>query len=231
MAKFLRGALVEYGGNLLGPIPNVVVFQFNPEQLARTITIPTPPAATGGTDQRRTVETGQTATPPTETLTITANFSAADDLGRGGALSAVPRVFGIGPQLAALEKMVYPPSQVGGLIGAAIDAIGSAISGSAGSPPTRTVPRERLPRVLFIWGLTRILPVRITSMTLTEQQFDFLLNPVQAQVQIGLAVAGTPPAGDLVAKGALTYSQGVKDAQAMLNLVKTIELMMDMIPF
>jgi len=69
MAKFLRGALVEYGGNLLGPIPNVVVFQFNPEQLARTITIPTPPAATGGTDQRRTVETGQTATPPTETQT------------------------------------------------------------------------------------------------------------------------------------------------------------------
>jgi hypothetical protein len=126
---------------------------------------------------------------------------------------------------------VYPPSQVGGLIGAAIDAIGSAISGSVGSPATRTVPRERLPRVLFIWGLTRILPVRITSMTLTEQQFDFLLNPVQAQVQIGLAVAGTPPAGDVVAKGALTYSQGVKDAQAMLNLVKAVELVVDMIPF
>ena len=40
MAKFLRGALVEYGRSLLGPIPNVVVFQFNPEQLARTLTIP-----------------------------------------------------------------------------------------------------------------------------------------------------------------------------------------------
>jgi len=93
------------------------------------------------------------------------------------------------------------------------------------------VPRERLPRVLFIWGLTRILLVRITSMTLTEQQFDFLLNPVQAQVQIGLAVAGTPPAGDTVAKGALLYSQGVKDAQAALNLVKAVELVVDMIPF
>jgi len=151
MAAFLRGALVEYGGNLLGPIPNVVVFQFNPEQLARTITIPTPPTATGGMDQRRTVETGQAGAPPTETLTITAHFSAADDLGQGGAVSAVPRVFGIGPQLAALEKMVYPPAQVGGVLGAAIDAIGSAISGSAASPATRTVPRERLPRVLFIW--------------------------------------------------------------------------------
>ena len=39
----LRGALVEYGGDFLGPIPNLVVFQFNPEELARTINIPPPP--------------------------------------------------------------------------------------------------------------------------------------------------------------------------------------------
>ncbi len=228
MAKFLRGALVEYGGNLLGPIPNVVVFQFNPEQLARTLTIPASRAAAGASDQCRQVETGQTSAPPTESLTITAHFSAADDLGKGGVVSAIPRAFGIGPQLAALEKMVYPPSRIGGLVGAAIDAIGHAISGGSGS---LTVPRERLPRVLFIWGLTRILPVRINSMTLTEEQFDFLLNPVQAQVQIGLEVAGTPPADDGVARGALKYSQGVKDAQAALNLATTVELVVDMIRF
>jgi hypothetical protein len=105
---FLRGALVEYSGQLLGPIPNIVVFQFNPEQLSRTINIAEPPTPTTG---RRAVpqrEPAQTGTPPTESFTMTAHFSAADDLGAGGAVSAIPRVFGIGPQIAALEKMVYP---------------------------------------------------------------------------------------------------------------------------
>ena len=112
----------------LGPIPNIVIFQFNPEQLARTITIPQPPAPSASGRKQKT-ETGTTPAPPTESFTITARFSAADDLGRGGALSAVPRLFGIAPQLAALEKMVYPPKTPGGLIGAAIDAIGSALGG------------------------------------------------------------------------------------------------------
>ena len=228
MAKFLRGALVEYGRSLLGPIPNVVVFQFNTEQLARTLTIPGSGASASANDPCRTVETGQTSAPPTETLTITAHFSAADDLGKGGAVSAIPRVFGIGPQLAALERMVYPPSRIGELIGAAIDRIGHAITRTS---HTSTVPRERLPRVLFIWGPARILPVRISSMTLTEQQFDFVLNPVQAQVEIGLEVAGTPPDDDLVARGALKYSQGMKDAQAALNLATNVELVVDMIRF
>ncbi len=230
MPVLLRGALVEYGGELLGPIPNVVVFQFNPEQLARTINIPQR-RTESNTEQRRSVETGQTAAPPVETFSITAHFSAADDLGKGGAVAAIPRVFGIGPQLAALEKMVYPASQPGGLIGAAIDAIGNALSGGGDEPATRNVPPEMVPRLLFIWGLTRVLPVSIESMRITEQKFDFLLNPVQAQVEIGLAIAGTPPDDDPIAKGALTYSQGVKDAQAMLNLAKAVELVVDIIPF
>ena len=225
----LRGALVEYGMSLLGPIPNVVVFQFNPEQIVRTIqstpaAAATPDASSRGT--RRSVETGQTAAPPVETFTVTAHFSAADDLGSG---SPLPRAFGIGPQLAALEKMVFPPSALGGAIGAALDAVGGAISGGASA--TRSVPRERLPRILFIWGLTRVVPVRIQSLRITEQKFDFLLNPVQAQVEIGLAIAADPPADDTVARGALGYSQSVKDAQAALNLVKAVELVADMIPF
>jgi hypothetical protein len=229
MAMLLRGVLVEYSGAFLGPIPNIVVFQFNPEQLARTITIP--PRNDSNDAQRPQRETGATVAPPTESFTITAHFSAADDLGRGGALSAIPRVFGIGPQLAALEKMVVPPKTPGGLIGAAIDAIGSALSGDDEKPATRLVPRERVPKILFIWGAARILPVSVTSMTITEQQFDFLLNPVQAEVAIGLEVASAPPDSDAVAQGALTYTNMVKDTQATLNLVKAAELALDIVPF
>lgn len=228
----LRGALVEYSGMFLGPIPNIVLFQFNPEQLARTIAIPARPTeGAGGAAQRPQREASAAAAPPTETFTVTARFSAADDLGQGGAVSAIPRLFGVGPQLAALEKMVYPPKTPGGIIGAAVDAVASALGGGSAEPATRPIPREQLPKILFIWGPSRVLPVSITSLTITEQQFDFLLNPIQAEVAIGLAVASQPPDDDIVAQGALTYTNMIKDTQATLNLAKAVELALDIIPF
>lgn len=228
----LRGALVEYSGEFLGPIPNLVVFQFNPEELARTITIPAPPEPVA-TNQARQSEPHATSTPPTESFTVTAKFSAADDLGKGGAVSAIPRVFGIGPQIAALEKMVYPAGPLSGLLGQAIDAIGDALGmGGDDKKPERAVPRQSLPRILFIWGYTRVLPVRIKSMTITEQKFDAFLNPVQVEVQIGLEVLSlAKTSSDKIGYGALTYSRGAKDAQAILNLAKAVELAADVIPF
>ncbi|KFN42203.1 hypothetical protein [Arenimonas oryziterrae] len=228
---FLRGALVEYSGDFLGPIPNLVIFQFNPEQLARSIEIPPPPtsSSSGGTRQR---EPDQAGTPPRESFTVTANFSAADDLGNGGIVSAIPRVFGIGPQLAALEKMVYPAGPLSGLLGGVTDAVGAAVASADGEPPEAPIPRQSIPRILFIWGATRILPVRIKSMTITEQKFDAFLNPVQAEVQIGLEVINfASTSTDTIGKGALTYSKGAKDAQAILNLGKAIELAVDIVVF
>lgn len=231
MSGMLRGALVEYGSNFLGPLPNVVVFQFNPEQLARKITIPQRGggAAAAGS---RTSERRQAEAPPLESFSVTAHFSAADDLGKGGAAAAIPRVFGIGPQIAALEKMVYPSNIPRGLPGQAIDATGDALDGGDDEAPERPVPREQLPRILLIWGLTRILPVTIETMTITEQRYDFLLNPVQAQVEIGLEVISDLSSGsDDIGEGALAYTQTVKEAQASLNLVKAVELVVDIIPF
>jgi len=173
------------------------------------------------------------AAPPTETFQITAHFSAADDLGKGGAAAAIPRLFGIGPQLVALEKMVYPSGGLfSGLIGEAIDAIGDALGLGGDTAATRAIPREPAPRILFIWGPARVLPVEIRSMSITEQKFDPFLNPVQAEVQIGMAVAIFPPdTDDKVGQGALTYTQTVKDAQAVLNLAMAIKLAVDIIPF
>lgn len=231
MALLLRGALVEYGSDFLGPLPNIVIFQFNPEQIARSINIPQRQASGSGRAARTPEPRGASA-PPTETFTLTAHFSAADDLGRGGALSAVPRAFGIGPQLAALEKMVYPTNILGGLLGQAIDAIGDLLGSEDDEEPTRPVPREQLPRILFIWGPARVLPVQVQSLSITEQKFDFLLNPVQAEVQLGLAIARFGRRStDKLGKGALDYTNAVKEAQAALNLVKAVELAVDIVPF
>lgn len=228
----LPGALVEYGTGTLGIPLNIVVFQFNPESITRTINLPT---ATTTSDPERTArrrEHGQLSAPPLETFEISAHFSAADDLGKGGAASAIPRLFGVGPQLAALEKMAYPSAGlISGLIGEAVDAVGDALGLGGDDDPTRSVPRQPAPRILFIWGPSRVVPVKIKSMVITEQKYDPLLNPVQAEVRIGLEIPNAPPPGDKVGEGAMTYTATVKDAQAILNLAKAVELAIDVIPF
>ena len=224
MTYLLKGALIEYGTDFLGPIPNVVIFQFNPESLTRVIEIPSRPV--GGMAR----ETGAAGTPPVEKFTVKAQFTAADQLNRGNILA---RTMGIGPQLAALEKMARPSGKLMGLLGAAVDAIGDALGvGGDSSDATQPIPREKYPRILFIWGLTRVLPVIIESLSITEQQYDALLNPVQAEVSLGLAVS--PPGNcsdDTIGKGAMEYSDIAKEAMAVLNLANTAELAVELIPF
>lgn len=224
MAYLMRGALIEYGTDFLGPIPNVVIFQFNPESLTRAIQIPPRPV---GAMSRETNAAGM---PPVEKFTLKAQFTAVDQLNGGNTLA---RTLGIGPQLAAIEKMARPSGKLMGLLGAAVDAIGDALGiGGDKSDATQPIPREKYPQILFIWGLTRILPVVIESLSITEQQYDSLLNPVQAEVSIGLAVS--PPGScstDVVGKGAMEYSGLAKEAMAIVNLANTIPLAVDLIPF
>jgi hypothetical protein len=222
MAHFIKGAMIEYGSDFLGPLPNVVIFQFNPESLTRTIQIP--PRPTGGSAR----ETTQAGEPSIEKISFKAQFSAADDLGTGNLLA---RTMGVGPRLAALEKMVHPAGPLSALIGAAIDAIGNAV-GAGGGDARQSIPRESYPRILFIWGPFRILPVVIESMAITELLYDFLLSPIQADVQLSLAVNQIDNCSDdVVGKGALEYSNLAKEAQAILNLANTIEQVAELVPF
>jgi len=231
MAWFMRGALVEYGSDFMGPVPNIVAFQFNPETISRTMNFP--PDASAIPAKSGQEEPNQASSPPTETFSITAYFSAADDMGGSAAEQIIPRLFGVGPQLAALEKMVYTEGgMISEAIGAAVDAIGDALGLGRDTDPTVPVPRQETPRILFIWGTSRILPVKITSMTIDEEKYDPLLNPVQAKVTIGLSILSFPDSSDdVVGMGALRYTQTVKDAQAVLNLVKAAEAAIDTVPF
>jgi hypothetical protein len=220
--SLLRGALIEYGTSLIGPIPNIVIFQFNPESLSRTLQIPARPT---GAAQRETTQAGEKTF---EKITFKAHFSAANMLDEDKELA---KLFGIGPQLAALEKMVLPSSKIAGLIGAAIDAIGDALGGGGDDAPAQPIPREKYPRILFIWGLTRVLPVTIDSMTISELEYDSILNPLRAEVDITLSVIAVDDCSDdVLAKGALEFSTIAKEAQAIANLANTAEQIVDLIP-
>ncbi|MDN3512401.1 MAG: hypothetical protein NG784_14010 [Candidatus Jettenia sp.] len=222
MPYLVRGALVEYGSDFLGPLLNAVTFQFNPESLSRAIQIPTRPT---GVASR---EIGQTGEVPVEKITFTAHFSAADQLDKG---DKTARAYGIGHQLAALEKMVHPKETVNGFVAKAVDEIGKLLSNIAGVTVTLPIPRENYPRTLFMWGQMRVLPVIIESMNITEQQYDQSLNPIQAEVSLGLNVITINSyIDDTVARGALTWSNLAKD-KAIENLVNTAKQGIDIIPF
>ncbi len=209
MPKYLRGALAEYKDDLSDSLSNVVTFQFNPENLTRTIQIQ--PQNTG-TQSR---EDRQAAEKPVEKISLTIHFTAAD---KRNEKDKVTMKHGVGPQLAALTKMANPvqEGQESSQQEGSGDAVGSEVTANSDSgDATQPTPRQQYPRVVFIWGEKRVLPVIIDSMTITEQQFDANLNPIQAQVALGLSVMTiTPYTEDQTARGAVEYSSNSTTAQA-----------------
>jgi hypothetical protein len=144
---------------------------------------------------------------------------------------------GVYSRIAALEMLLFPTAPPGGgLIGSVTAALG--LGGASASPdPTRQVPAAQLPTVLFIWGPGRIVPVRVTTLTITEKLYDAtLLNPTHVEAQVGLRVLTKEelayvdgPLGSL-AKIANTYSQGLREALALANLANAVESIIGMLP-
>jgi hypothetical protein len=167
----IRGALVAYDSPVLGVVPNVIVFQYNPEELTRSLRARSP---------WEYLERGQaqgdahvTSGPPVESISLSVEIDATDQLESNNPL-ALTR--GIQPALSALEVLMYPKSS---------QVLTNALRAAAG---VAAVTSEALPLVLFVWGLARVLPVRISSFSITEQAFDTSLNPIRAKVDLGLEV-------------------------------------------
>jgi hypothetical protein len=164
--KLLKGALVVYATTL--PVPSsIVVFQYNPDSMSRTL------FDESSGDDPRLPGGDPTAVlgPPVESFDLTVELDAADQLDAGDPLA---RNLGIHPALAALELLLYPPADV------IIRIKGLAKVGIANLTPAE------LPIVLLVWGLARVVPVRVTSVSVTETAFDEHLNPIQATVSLAM---------------------------------------------
>lgn len=207
--KTLRGAFVEYGLTLP---PAIVVFQFNPVQLARNRSLTfAAPAATGtpGTtlrtfhqryDDLTELRDAQQVTVSEQTIGFELRLDASDQLEDG---DPITEQFGVLPRLATLETMVYPKDE---------SLLGKAISALLGSPSGFSFTRSaNPPLILFIWGRTRVLPVNINSMNITETEFSTVLNPVRATVAVNLTVIeGKSPL--------YLYSKAAQEVMSALNL-------------
>jgi hypothetical protein len=164
--RLLKGAII--GADKFNPLASVIVFQYNPDTMTRKLEART---STGESADRS--ESLRLAGPPKETITISLEIDATDQLETANPLAVAT---GINPTLAALEMLFYPKS---------IQVIANFAVAQTGF--LEIIPTEA-PLTLFVWGPTRVLPVRITSFSITEEAFDTLLNPTRAKVDLTMQV-------------------------------------------
>jgi hypothetical protein len=237
--KLLKGALVEFSERFIGPIPNIIIFQYNPESLSRSLEVWQPPAPREDGEGEESAPSASTAQPsdPPESFTVELVVDATDDLEAGDPVAVVT---GVADRIAAMEMLLYP--QEGSLLGDLLGSVSVSISAggisAGGSAAAEAVPRGTVPIVLFVWGPGRIVPVRITSFSVDEQAYSPILYPIRAKVSIGLKIL-TPD--DLsghqdglakeIAIGAFNYTRTQKQVLAAANLANSVQSILGMLPF
>ncbi len=168
--RILKAGIVLLHPDSFAVLPNgIVLMQYNPDTLTRSLKIK---GIEEGADRSEALRlTG----PPTESIKIEAEIDATDQL-ENPQQNPNTVQYGIAPQLAALETMVYPTS--------ATLQNNYALSQQG----TLEIMPILAPMSLFVWGATRIVPVRLTEFSITEEAFDPALNPLRAKVSLGMNV-------------------------------------------
>jgi hypothetical protein len=165
-AKVMKGGIVAY--QLPQLFPTVIVFQYNPDEVTRSIQ---PQGSQGGGRGDANRVNG----PPQETLTLSVEIDAADQL-EHPSQNGVTVENGLHPVIAALERLVHPPFPM------VIANEALAFAGSA------FILGEQAPLSLLVWGPRRVLPVQIQSLSIKEEAFDQKLNPIRAKADLSLVV-------------------------------------------
>jgi len=165
MPRIRRAALVSFDpGN---PAAGVIPFQYNPAQLHRSLVPQLAPEDSGASQAQRI--TG----PPRESISLEVELDAAD-------LPAQPGVAGLNlglhPQLAALELLLYPK---------AATVLRNVILNRLG---VIEVLAPQAPLTVLVWGVKRVVPVRLVNFSVSEDAYDMDLNPSRATVSLSLEV-------------------------------------------
>ena len=197
--RLQKGALV--GLDPMNPLASVIVFQYNPEKLTRSLA----PQSAGTKAEGGTApgEALRLLGPPAETITLDVEIDATDQLEKAQPPTTTA---GIYPQLAALEMLLYPKSAL---------VIANEILLRVGI--IEVVPPET-PMAVLVWGPKRVLPVRLNTLSITEEMFDPNLNPIHAKATLGLRVLTYRDLGLLSPGGALFMAHQLgKERLATLN--------------
>ncbi len=172
--QLLKGALAVYDSDAAGTQPVVIVFQYNPAELSRDLSLRAPPRDPGNVGNARE-DVRRVLGPPLETISLSVELDAADQLEDPDGNKLVAEN-GLHPALAALEMLLYPP-------GVRVQEIEQQAAGGE----VQLSPTD-VPLVLLVLGKSRVAPVFLTKFSITEQAFDRSLNPIRAKVDLGMRV-------------------------------------------
>jgi hypothetical protein len=175
--RLVRGGIVTMDPDT-SAVRGVIALQYNPDSLSRTLQIQ---AVQGGQDGVR-VDALRLRGPAIETIKIEAELDATDQLEFPNQNSTAVQ-FGLHPQLAQLEMLVNPSVET--LL---------ADDNLANSGTLEIIPLEQ-PLTLFVWSKSRVVPVRLTDFSITEETFDVNLNPIRAKVSLGMRVLNVDDLG------------------------------------
>lgn len=213
----LSGALIVLTDTAIVPMPSMIAFQYNPATVSRSIDPYKPEGKEGETYAG--VARAQPG-PPTETISLTLELDATDYLEDPGN-HPVGSLVGVSSPIASLEKIMHPT-------GAVLDAVIGAITSALGLGGPSAVPRSQVPVVLFFWGPSRIVPVRVTSLTIEEQGHTPLLYPVLATARLSMRVLapsdfpGTTSIAEKIAIAAYEWTSLNRDLVSAAGLVDTV---------
>ena len=201
--RLIKGAIV--GFDLFNPLASVIVFQYNPDTMTRTLAAQTSGGRSAGTGRAEPLRlTGA----PQEDITLKVEIDATDQLEEGNEVAAS---MGVYPQLSALEMLLYP-KLASVVINTALLAVG-----------TIEILPPQAPLTVLIWGPGRIVPVQLTSFSITEDAYDENLNPIRATVNLGLRVLSYNDFTPTHPGFALFMAhQAVKEAMAVVGSVGNI---------
>ncbi len=174
--RLLKGGIVlldPENGKVLRSIP----LQYNPDSLSRSLLV----QGVGG-EGGDPLEALRLKGPPVETIKVEAEIDATDQLEFPDS-NKTAADYGIHPQLAELEVLVYPSS----------DQLKNAEQ-QAKSGRLEIAPAEA-PLTLFMWSKSRVMPVRLTEFSITEEAFDTSLNPIRAKISLGMRVLSVNDVG------------------------------------
>jgi len=175
--KLIKGVLVVLD-EASGTVKRTIALQYNPDSLTRSYQV----QGAGGEGGSERAQPFRLKGPAVESIKLEAEIDATDAL-EHPEQNANAVQFGIAPQLAVLEGLVNPST-----------AELLALKAQAQSGTLEILPSEA-PLVLFIWSASRVVPVRVTEFSVTEEAFDAALNPIRAKVSLGLRVMTTDDLG------------------------------------
>jgi len=178
--SYLRGAFIASATRDESLRSRVIPFRFNPESLARQLTVEAgqSPAGTQGAAARSATDAAAETSADAAMGALKESFSVQirlDFADRHESVSNLDEQYGVAPEIAAIEDLLYPVET-------------DAEASSDGSDGVRA--RRARPTVLFVWGKKRVLPVRIASLQINESVFNDQLNPVRAEIDVALEVLG-----------------------------------------